>query len=112
MTLKTNHPSISELDNLIKKVSLDIEQKHGTTLSTLSKDNCPCHGKNKINIVTERKRVTIDLIDGLDQFGIPDYLLKILRVYHSYRANVMNAHNKDRPAARKFCANLDKIVSH
>lgn len=80
---KNKFPSVTELDNLIKKITLDT--KNNKKSSTECLNNCPRHGvDNSIDTITEKKKVAINFAEAFDRFGVPDDLLKILKLYQLF----------------------------
>lgn len=112
---KKSFPSVSELNSLIEKVSLNTVKENLSSSSTMieSKKNCHyCHCDKGTKIVTECNPTIINLIDGLEQFDIPDNLLSNLKVYYSYITNYRkdNTNARHRPSIKNFLHNFEKIV--
>ncbi|KAK0163652.1 hypothetical protein PV327_007313, partial [Microctonus hyperodae] len=112
---KKSFPSVNELNSLIEKVSLNtVREKNSSSSPAVieSKKNCHyCHCNEGTKIMTERNSTIINLIDGLEQFDIPDNLLSILKVYHSYIINYRkdNTGARHRLSIKKFLHNFEKI---
>ncbi|XP_043284272.1 uncharacterized protein [Venturia canescens] len=67
--------SIAQLNDLMRKVSTEAtEVSSALRLDTASASR----------IVTEKVRSMIDLMEGLDRFGVPSNLVRVLKVYHAY----------------------------
>ncbi|XP_063976697.1 uncharacterized protein LOC135162310 [Diachasmimorpha longicaudata] len=104
---KCRYPSVTELHNLIKKISLESSNSASSPSLVPLANNCPVHGDNSSGLFTERKRVTIDLVEALNRFGVPEELLKPLKIYHSY-VNKQNDEKK-RDGVKTFLDDLNSF---
>ncbi|KAJ8687888.1 hypothetical protein QAD02_023683 [Eretmocerus hayati] len=101
--------TLSELDRLIKKFSIE-----STANSSELRKNCPIHAENAATTIEEKIISSVDAIEGLDRFGVPPQMVKILKTYHNYiRAEVLQetqtSSRKNQEAAANFMNNFERI---
>lgn len=102
--------TLNELDKLIKKyAAVSMEDPN-------ARDNCPIHAENATGEVEEKVITAVDAVEGLDRVGIPSYMIRILKSYHSYiREEVFDetpaVTKRQQDAPNSFMANFDRIVS-
>lgn len=106
---KNRFPSVTELDNLIKKITIDKSKNASTSCLNNFNNNCPRHGENSTQIVTEKKKIIIDIVEGLDRFGVPSDLLKIIKLYQLFITK--QSEEKNRRKVNPFLKNLEAFVS-
>ena len=79
--------------------------------------NCPIHAENAASTIEERVTTFVDAVEGLDRFGVPSNLIKILKTYHAYiRQEVFHETQpltrKRQEAANDFLSNFERVVSN
>lgn len=103
--------TLSELDRLIQRFSHETEIN-----SSQLRSNCPIHAEDAKSVIEEKVITSVDAVEGLDRFGVPSTLIRILKTYHSYiRAELFEENfsnsKKHQEAANNFLANFDRVVS-
>ncbi|XP_046482050.1 uncharacterized protein [Neodiprion pinetum] len=76
--------SAAELEKLISKLSVDSDTRLSGPNENSEAANCPVHDKNAPKYVEEKIYTSMDVTEGLDRFGVPSDLVKLLKVYHGY----------------------------
>ncbi|XP_016841465.1 uncharacterized protein LOC100121697 isoform X3 [Nasonia vitripennis] len=101
--------TLSELDRLIQRFS------HETAVnSSQLRSNCPIHAEDAQSVIEEKVITSVDAVEGLDRFGVPSPLIKILKTYHAYiKAELFeensSSNKKQQEAAKNFLANFDRV---
>lgn len=101
--------TLGELDRLIKKFAKE------ATLNI--KHDCPIHAENSPSVIEEKVVTSVDAVDGLDRFGVPSRLIKVLKTYHAYVKTEVIVEDsvvakKQEDAAKSFLKNFERIVSN
>ncbi|XP_012274197.2 uncharacterized protein LOC105696358, partial [Orussus abietinus] len=95
-----NAASSTELEKLIKKISLENDSLHGS--------DCP-HQSDTPNETTTVV-TTVDAVEGLDKYGVHPDLLGLLKVYHDYsKEGKSPTKSKNKNAVDSFLRAFDKM---
>lgn len=84
----------TELSNLIHKMTQLSTQSILTPHSENDKSNCPLHRDNKNQSIYEHKKY-IDVVEALQQFNVPNEIVKVLRLYHVFLKTEQTNNLKD-----------------
>ena len=77
-------------------------------------ENCPLNDNNVNSKVIDRAIKSVDAIEGLDRYGVPSSLVKVLKIYHSYvNSKLSNSETKDKrneEVSGKFLMEFNNMV--
>ncbi|XP_046745378.1 uncharacterized protein LOC124410799 [Diprion similis] len=76
--------SAAELEKFISRMSIDSDTRLSRSDENSEAAGCPVHDKNAPKFLEEKIYTSMDVTEGLDRFGVPSDLVKLLKVYHSY----------------------------
>lgn len=106
--------STAEIDKLISKLSTEsLKNKSSNSDSNFEGKGCSVHDLGAPKYVEERIYTSVDVAEGLDRFGVPTELVKVLKVYHSYlngRSMVKVRNKKGEKAANRFLNEFQSMV--